>query len=69
MLVTTPKVRRTHQIAVYKTVVQSANALESLLCGLAVEWVCFLPVFAISGAGRMLRTLLVLRLVREPEQG
>jgi MFS family permease len=68
MLVTTPKARRTHQIAVYKTVVQSANALAPLLGGLAIGWIGFLPVFAISGAGRMLSTILLLSLVREPQQ-
>jgi predicted MFS family arabinose efflux permease len=66
-LVTTPKGRRTHQIAVYKTVVQVANALAPLLGGLAVGWIGFLPVFALSGAGRMISTLLLLAFVREPE--
>jgi predicted MFS family arabinose efflux permease len=68
MLVTTPQARRTHQIAIYKTVVQSANALAPLLGGLAVGWVGFLPVFVLSGAGRLISTILMLYFVREPQR-
>lgn len=66
LLAITPKVRKTRQIALYRTIVQSASALAPLLGGLLVDRIGFLPVFVISGIGRMLSVLLMTRFVREP---
>jgi MFS family permease len=67
LLTITPGVRRTRYIALYRTIVQSAAALAPLLGGLVVEQVGFLPVFFVSGLGRLISTLLLLRFVREPQ--
>jgi MFS family permease len=66
LLAITPQERKTRQIALYRTIVQSVAALAPLLGGLTVDWLGFLPVFAISGFGRLLSVLLLLRFVREP---
>jgi MFS family permease len=68
ILATTPRLHRTRQIAIYRTIVQSASAIAPLLGGLAVAGIGFLPVFVISGAGRMLSILLLIRFVHEPHQ-
>lgn len=67
LLLTAPRTRRTRYIALYKTIVQSAAALAPLLGGLAIERFGFLAVFALSGTGRLISTLLLLRFVREPQ--
>jgi MFS family permease len=66
LLAITPKVRRTRQIALYRTIVQSVAAVAPLLGGLTVEQLGFAPVFVISGLGRLLSILFMLRFVREP---
>ncbi|MEA3345570.1 MAG: MFS transporter [Chloroflexota bacterium] len=66
LLAVTPELHRARQIALYRTIRRSAAAVAPLLGGLLVDRIGFLPVFAISGCGRMLSTLLMMRFVREP---
>jgi MFS family permease len=66
LLGVTSRHRRASQIALYRTVIQVANALAPLLGGLLVGRVGFYPVFVISGCGRFLSTLLLVLFVREP---
>ena len=66
LLAITPPARRTRQIALYRTILQSATALAPLLGGLLVERTGFLPIFALSGFGRLASALLLMRFVREP---
>jgi MFS family permease len=66
LLAITPREHKTRQVALYRTIVQSVAALAPLLGGLTVDWVGFLPVFAISGIGRLVSVLLLLHFVREP---
>jgi MFS family permease len=68
LLSVTPQVRRTHHIAVYRTITQVAVALAPLLGGLIIDRFGFLPVFALSGAGRLTSMLLLMRFVREPKK-
>lgn len=67
LLAVTPPARRTRRIALYQTIVQLAAALAPSLGGLLVDRIGFLAVFALSGAGRMLSTLLMMRFVHESE--
>jgi MFS family permease len=67
LLLVTPRVHRTRHIALYRTIVQSAAALAPLLGGLVVERFGFAPVFVISGLGRLISAILLLRFVREPQ--
>jgi DHA1 family multidrug resistance protein-like MFS transporter len=67
LLLVTPRVHRTRHIALYRTIVQSAAAVAPLLGGLIVDRFGFAPVFVISGIGRLLSMLLLLRFVREPQ--
>jgi MFS family permease len=66
LLNVTPQVHRTRYIALYRTITQVSVALAPLLGGLIVGRFGFLPVFALSGAGRLTSMLLLMRLVREP---
>lgn len=66
LLAVTPDRRRTHQIALYKTIVQSAAAIAPLLGGVLVDRFGFLLVFVLSGIGRLLSTVLLLRFVHDP---
>jgi MFS family permease len=68
LLAVTPQVRRTRYIALYRTITQSAVALAPLLGGLIVDKFGFLPVFALSGIGRLTSVLLLMRFVREPQK-
>jgi MFS family permease len=67
LLAVTPNARRTRRIALYQTIVQLAAAVAPSLGGMMVDRTGFLAVFALSGAGRMLSTLLLVRFVRQPE--
>lgn len=67
LLLATPHVHRTRYIALYRTIVQSAAAMAPLLGGLVVDRFGFAPVFVISGVGRLISVLLLLRFVREPQ--
>jgi MFS family permease len=67
LLLVTPRVHRTRQIALYRTIVQSAAAVAPLLGGLVVDRFGFAPVFVISGFGRLISMLLLQRFVREPQ--
>jgi MFS family permease len=67
LLLVTPRSSRTRYIALYRTIVQSAAAVAPLLGGLVVERFGFLAVFVISGFGRLISTLLLVRYVREPQ--
>ena len=66
LLTVTPPIRKTRHVAIHQTVVQSVAALAPLLSGLLVGRIGFLPVFVLSGCGRMLSTLLLMHFVREP---
>jgi MFS family permease len=66
LLAVTPQVHRTRHIALYRTITQSTVAVAPLLGGLIVDRFGFLPVFALSGAGRLISMLLLMRFVREP---
>jgi MFS family permease len=68
LLAVTPQVHRTRHIALYRTITQSAVALAPLLGGLIVDRFGFLPVFVLSGAGRLTSVLLLLRFVSEPKK-
>jgi MFS family permease len=67
LLLVTPRIHRTRHIALYRTIVQSAAAVAPLLGGLVVDRFGFAPVFVLSGFGRLISMLLLLRFVREPQ--
>ena len=46
---------------------QSAAAVAPLLGGMIVDRFGFAPVFVLSGVGRLISVLLLLRFVREPQ--
>ena len=66
LLLITPRSHRTRYIALYRTIVQSAAAVAPLLGGLVVERFGFVPVFVVSGLGRLISGLLLQRFVHEP---
>jgi MFS family permease len=68
LLSVTPQVHRTRHIALYRTITQVSVAVAPLLGGLIVDRFGFLPVFALSGAGRLTSMLLLMRFVREPQK-
>lgn len=68
LLSATPQVHRTRHIALYRTITQVSVAVAPLLGGLIVDRFGFLPVFALSGAGRLTSMLLLMRFVREPQK-
>jgi MFS family permease len=66
LLAVTPQVRKARYIALHRTIVQSLAAMAPLLGGLAIDRLGFGPVFVISGFGRLLSILFLLRFVHEP---
>ena len=68
LLSVTPQVHRTRHIALYRTITQVSVAVAPLLGGLIVDRFGFLPVFALSGTGRLTSMLLLMRFVREPRK-
>lgn len=66
LLSLTPDAHRPRFVAFYQTLVFISGFIAPLLGGLLVEHLGFRLVFVTSGVGRLLSTLLLIRLVRPP---
>ncbi|MDH7485410.1 MAG: MFS transporter [Anaerolineae bacterium] len=66
LLSLTPEAHRPRFVAFYQTLVFVAGFVSPLLGGFLVEALGFRLVFVLSGVGRLLSTLLLIRLVRPP---
>ena len=66
LLSLTPEAHRPRFVAFYQTLIFTAGFVSPLLGGFLVEAIGFRPVFVLSGVGRLLSTLLLIRLMRPP---